>query len=348
LEAGVKLRRRLIPTNMQFVPGTNSVLDSSAGGWATYKEWIPALYGTYVFETDDWEAELGVRVEYVKIQYEVNPNHNTYKSAGYDYTQPFPSLRLAYKFDNNNKLSVFYNRRVDRPNEIDIRIFPKYDDAEIIKVGNPALRPQFTNSIEVGYKHSWPRGYLYTALYHRFANGTITRISTIVPGSKLIYAIFQNAGKSYNTGTEVIWSQKVSEVYSFNLNGNLYRNQIDSFSVINLYPRPHTFSAGRQTLISGNLKWNNTLRFGKSWDAQLTAIYWAPDIIPQGKTLARFSLDAGVKKLVQHGKGEIIFNATDLLNTMVVRKEITGMGFHYTSNDYYETQVIRLGYNLKF
>jgi len=50
------------------------------------------------------------------------------------------------------KFPFFSNRRVDRPNEVDIRIFPKYDDAEIIKVGNPALRPQFTNSIELGYK----------------------------------------------------------------------------------------------------------------------------------------------------------------------------------------------------
>jgi hypothetical protein len=50
---------------------------------------------------------------------------------------------LAYKINDANKISVFYNRRVDRPNEVDIRI-SKYDDAEIIKVGNPALRPQFT------------------------------------------------------------------------------------------------------------------------------------------------------------------------------------------------------------
>jgi outer membrane receptor protein involved in Fe transport len=64
---------------------------------------------------------------------------------------------------------------------VDIRIFPKYDDAEIIKVGNPGLRPQFTNSLEIGFKKSWSNGSLFGGLYHRFANGTITRISTIVP-----------------------------------------------------------------------------------------------------------------------------------------------------------------------
>ncbi|MBL7880275.1 MAG: TonB-dependent receptor [Chryseobacterium gambrini] len=348
LETGIKLRNRSIPTNMNFIPGANSVLDVNAGGWATYKELIPAAYANYIFETPKWEAELGVRLEYVKIQYDVNPNHPTYKSDSYNYTQPFPNLRLAYKLNDRNKFSIFYNRRVDRPNEVDIRIFPKYDDAEIIKVGNPELRPQFTNSVELGHKYNWDNGYLYSALYHRFANGTITRISSIVPESTLVYAVFQNAGKSYNSGLEMILNQKISKLYSFNINGNLYRNQIDAFTVTNLYPTPNYFSAEMQKAISGNVKFNNTFKFSNGFDAQLTAVYLAPDIIPQGKIGSRFSMDLGVKKSIQNGKGEIFFNATDLLNTMVIKKQIQGVGFHYTSDDYYETQVIRLGYSYKF
>ena len=348
IETGVKLRNRNIPTNMQFIPGVNSVLDTNAGGWATYKELIPAVYGNYIFENKKWEAELGLRLEYVKIQYDVNPNHNTYKSDGYNYTQPFPNARLAYKINDRNKISFFYNRRVDRPNEVDIRIFPKYDDAEIIKVGNPALRPQFTNSFELGYKTSWDKGYLYSAAYHRFADGTITRISSIAPNSNLIYAIFQNAGRSYNTGLEVVLTQEVAKWYSFNLNLNGYHNQINAFSVENKYPVPNTFSANKQEIISGNIKLNNTFHLPKNFDAQLTAIYLAPDIIPQGKIAQRFSLDFGIKKSLQKGKGELFLNATDILNTMIIKKEIQGQGFKYISTDYYETQVIRLGYNYKF
>ena len=35
-------------------------------------------------------------------------------------------------------------------------------------------------------------------------------------------------------------------------------------------------------------------------------------------------------------------------NTMIVKKEIQGEGFDYISSDYYETQVIRVGYSYKF
>lgn len=348
IEGGFKFRRRWIPTNMQFFPGLNSPIDSSAGGKATYKETIPALYGNYIFENEKYEAEIGLRIEYVDLQYDVNPNHNTYKSDGYNYTQPFPNVRLAYKINDHNKISLFYNWRVDRPNEVDIRIFPKYDDAEIIKVGNPALRPQFTNILEAGYKTNLSKGYLYSAIYHRFANGTITRIASSVPGSNLIYAIFQNADRSYNTGVEAVLSQDVSKSYSFNLGVNAYRNQIDAFTVQNKYPVANTFTAAQQKIFSGNVKLNNTIRLPKNTAAQITAIYLAKDIIPQGTIGDRFSLDLGVKKTIQNGNGEVFFNATDILNTMVVKKEIRGKDFEYVSSDYYETQVIRVGYNYKF
>jgi outer membrane receptor protein involved in Fe transport len=344
-EGGLKLRRRYIPTNMQFFPGLNSPLDPSAGGWANYNETIPALYGNYVFENRNFEVEAGLRGEYVDLRYTVNPNHNTYKSDGYTYTQPFPNVRVVYKVNENNKLSIFYNRRVDRPNEVDIRIFPKYDDAEIIKIGNPALRPQFTNSLEMGYKTNWKSGYFYSALYHKTTQGTITRIGTIVPGSTLVYNIFQNAGRSSNAGVELIWQQQVSPWFSFNTNASIYKNTIDGFTVENKYPVPTVYTAGKETLTSGNVKFNGVLKLRKQTEIQLSALYLAPDLIPQGIIGSRFSVDAGAKK--QFRKGDLFLNASDLFNTLRIKKEVTGNGFHYVSTDYYETQVIRLGYSHK-
>ncbi len=348
IEGGVKFRYRDIPTNMQFKPGFNSPLDTNAGGAATYTEIIPALYGNYVYESKKIEAEIGLRVEYVDLQYKVNPNHNTYKSDGYNYTQPFPNVRLAYKINDQNKISLFYNRRVDRPNEVDIRIFPKYDDAEIIKVGNPALRPQFTNAVELGYKTTMKKGYFYSALYHRSTKGTITRIATQVPPGTLIYTVFQNAGHSSNTGVEIVFQHDFSKAFSFNTNINLYQNIIDAFSVDNKYPVVSTYTAGKEKFTSGNIKINGVFHLAKQTDIQITSIYLAPDIIPQGKIGTRFSMDMGIKKQIQKNKGELFFNASDILNTLKIEKELNGNGFKLSSTDYYETQVFRVGYSYKF
>lgn len=348
VEAGIKFRWRDIPTNMQFKPGLNSPLDVNAGGEATYTEIIPAVYGNYVFESNKLEAELGLRIEYVDLQYKVNPNHNTYKSDGYSYTEPFPNLRLAYKINDHNKISLFYNRRVDRPNEVDIRIFPKYDDAEIIKVGNPALQPQFTNTYELGYKTNLKNGYFYAAIYHRRTQGTITRIATQVPPSTLIYTVFQNAGNSSNSGIELVLQQDFAAFCSVNINSTIYRNIIDAFTIENKYPVPSIYTSSKETFTSGNIKVNLLFHFAKQTDVQLTTIYLAPDIIPQGKIYSRFSVDAGVKRLTQKNKGELFVNVTDIFNTLRIKKYISGNGFQLTGTDYFETQVFRIGYNYKF
>lgn len=348
LEAGFKGRYRSIPVDMNFRPGQNSQIDSAAGGWATYRELIPALYGNYVFESERVELEGGVRLESVHLNYDVNPNHNTYKSDGYDYFRPFPNVRAAWKFDEFNKLTLFVNRRVDRPNEVDIRIFPKYDEPELIKVGNPALQPQYATSAELGFKTSWARGSFYAAAYHRLIDGTITRIATQVPGSVLLYNVFQNGGRSRSTGSEIVWQQTVSPKLSLTANASVYRKTADAFSVINQYPKPVPYSAPRQELTSGNVKVDAGLKLPREWQMQLTNIYLAPDLLPQGRIGSRSSLDVGLKKTVNRGKGEFVVNATDLLNTNQAERTIRGTDFTLVSTDYFETQVVRVGYSWKF
>ncbi len=88
--------------------------------------------------------------------------------------------------------------------------------------------------------------------------------------------------------------------------------------------------------------WNSTT------DLQLSSVYQAPDVVPQGKTYSRFSVDVGARKSIQNGKGECFINASDIANSLRIRREVNGDGFRYVANDYYETQVIRIGYNYKF
>jgi outer membrane receptor protein involved in Fe transport len=257
-------------------------------------------------------------------------------------------VRAAYKFDESNKLSLFFNRRVDRPNEVDIRIFPKYDEPELIKVGNPALRPQYSTSAELGFRRGWPGGSLYAAAFHRIVDGTITRIATQAPGSTLLYNVFQNGGRSRSTGSEVAWQQAVSPRLSLGANASAYRRVFDAFSVVNQYPVAIRYAGPRERLTSGSVKANAVVTLPRDWQAQVSNVYLAPDLLPQGRIGSRFSLDVGVKKAVQRGRGEIVVNATDLLNTNQARRTIRGTDFTVVSTDYLETQVVRVGYNWKF
>jgi len=217
-----------------------------------------------------------------------------------------------------------------------------------LKVGNPTLRPQFTNTMELGYRLQWNKGNIYASLYHKMINATITRIATAVPGSTILYNIFQNAGKSYNTGSEVVLQQEVTPWYSFNTSFAIYQNKINAFSITNQYPVPTTYNVGEEKITSGNAKLNNIFKLKGQTQIQLSGVYLAKDIIPQGTIGARFSVDLGVKKQIQKGKGELFLNGNDIFNTLRLDKRIVGNGFVLNSKDYLETQVFRLGYSYKF
>jgi hypothetical protein len=111
---------------------------------------------------------------------------------------------------------------------------------------------------------------------------------------------------------------------------------------------PVRYSAPRQQLTSGSAKVNAVFTLPGDWQTQLSNVYLAPDLLPQGRIGSRFSLDVGMKKGIQRGRGELVVNATDVLNTNHPRRTIRGTDFTFVGTDYLETQVVRVGYNWKF
>ena len=347
-EIGTKQRARNFPNDIYFKPGANTILDPTLSGSAEYREWISAVYGTYIYELKMFELEAGLRVEYANVDYLVDPNHSVYSSTGFDYVDPFPSVRATWLINDKSRISLFYNRRVDRPEEKELRTFPTYASPEILSMGNPNLQPQFTQSFELGYRKSWNGGYFYSAAYHRMSTNILTKIITEVPMSNRLAEVNQNADKGQNTGVELVLDQQLGSNLRLNANGNIYRNHIGAFTIVNAYPNNITYVGKKQNIITGNAKVNLTAKIWKDTELQLTGIYLAKDIIPQGKILARYSIDGGLTKKIQNGNGELFINASDILNTLVMRHEIEGTTFSLVSDDYYETQVVRVGYQYRF
>ena len=76
----------------------------------------------------------------------------------------------------------------------------------------------------------------------------------------------------------------------------------------------------------------------------------SPHIVAReaGIPLELEKVDLGTKKTIRNGRAEIVVNATDVLNTMRIRRTIRGTDFRFVSTDFLETQVIRVGYSWKF
>ena len=352
IELGSKVRIRRLPVEYTITPGNNSIIYPDMGTFSDWGENLYALYTNYLLEKEKYDIEAGLRAEHTDVFYDIDPANNYYQNNdAYNYFELFPSLRFTYKLNDHNRLSMFYNRRVDRPGEPELRIFPKYDDPELLKVGNPYLRPQFTDAMEVAHKYSWGTGSLFSALYHRMIKDQYMRIFSLDesnPDYDIVNKIYQNTGYATNTGIELLMSQDITKNWKLSASLNWYVNHIDHYTGTLLFPYVRPFSIEKSSDNAGDFKINNEIALPANWTLQLTGLYYSEKNIPQGKQLSRSSIDAGLKKIVWEGHAEFTLSASDIFNTFGLRQKIVGEGFSASYENYYETQIIRAGFKYKF
>lgn len=352
IELGAKARIRRLPADYTITKGTNSIIYPDLGDFSDWGENLYAGYVNYILEKENYYIEGGLRAEQTNVFYKVDPTNIYYADNDkYDYFELFPSVRFTCKMNQRNKISLFYNRRVDRPGEPELRIFPKYDDPELLKVGNPYLRPQFTDAVELAHKFSWDNGSLFSAVYHRMINDQYLRILSIDdsnPDYDIVSRIYQNTGNATNSGVELLFSQDISQSWKLSGSINWYQNNIIAYQGTLLFPFERTFSIASSSDLAGDFKISNEIMLPRDVTFQITGLYYSQKNIPQGKELGRSSIDVGIKKKLWDSKGELFLSASDIFNRFGIRQELVTEGLVTLYANYYETQIIRLGLKYKF
>lgn len=352
IELGTKYQRRRIPVTYDVVRGVNSIIYQGLGNISEWGEDVASVYGNLVHENVNYGIEGGFRLEQTDVYYALAAENIYYpKNDQYDYFKIYPNLRFSYNLTDSRKIAAYYTSRVDRPGEQEVRIFPKYDDPEILKVGNPYLRPQFTNSVELAYEQLWGNGSFIFSLYHRDIDDTFIRVFAIDssnPQYNIINRIYQNVGSSTNDGLELIFAQEVNDFWQFTSSVNWYTNQVEQNTTQLLFPVVRPFMVAASTDNTWNMNINNQFDLPYAMRMQLSLTYYAPKNYAQGEEAARSSLDFGLTKPVFTNQGEVVLSVTDLFNKFGIRQDIKGAGFSAVYENYYETQVVSLGlrYNL--
>ena len=141
-----------------------------------------------------------------------------------------------------------------------------YDSLNLSR-GNPDLKPEFTNSVELSYSKMFKnRDNFITSLYFKNTNDLITRFQTKESDTFLkkdvIVSTYINANRSYVTGLEVISKNKLTKWWDITANANLFTSKIDLID----QPDPDQF-------VSYFFKLNNSFRMFKVVTLQLSADY---------------------------------------------------------------------------
>tara|TARA_R110002167_G_scaffold58704_1_gene166099 strand:+ start:16304 stop:18715 length:2412 start_codon:yes stop_codon:yes gene_type:complete len=351
IETGAKYQRRWIPIGYDVVKGEDTIIYPGLGDWSEWGENIYSAYGNLVYENSRYGVEGGVRVEQTDVYYDL-PSENIYyaNSDSYDYFEVYPSVRLSYKLGDNSSIAAYYNKRVDRPGEPELRIFPKYDDPELLKVGNPYLRPQFTTSMELAFEQLWNSGSLIFSVYQRDITDPFIRVFDIDNSNAeydIVNRIYQNVGSATNNGTELIFSQELVEYWQLSGSLNWYENHVDHYETELLFPVVRPFTVEESTDDTWNFNLNNQFDLPYQIRMQLSYTYYAEKNFAQGVEAARSSIDLGLSKPILDNRGELVFSVTDLLNDFGIKQNIDGNGFNAVYENYYETQVISLGFTYR-
>ena len=352
LESGIKIQGRRIPVSYEVEQGAQSIIYPGLGDWSDWGEDIFAGYLNWIRETKKVDIEAGLRAEQTRVFYNLSPENIYYSGDdSYRYFNFYPNIRVTYRINDKNSLSGYINKRVDRPGEPELRVFPKYDDPELLKVGNPYLRPQFTNTFELAYKLRWGSGSFSFSGYYKSIKDPYTRVYSIDdsnPDYDIVNKIYQNVGSATNKGFELIYNQDIIKSWRLTFSTNLYNNIIDAYHGTLLFPYERPFSIDKTSDLSTDLKLNNQFSFDGGLQIHLTMVYYTPKNISQGTQYARSSVDLGVKKKLLNGKGEVSFSFTDIFNNFGIRQKIYGEGFTVDYENYYETQIINIGFRYKF
>ncbi|MCB2013839.1 MAG: TonB dependent receptor [Sphingobium sp.] len=351
IEIGTKVQWRWIPVTYLTQPGFMSIIYPGLGETSDWKENIYAGYVNLVRETRALTIEAGLRAEQTKVSYTLDPVNIYYpRNDSYDYFRLFPNVRLTTKLGSGTDISLFYNRRVDRPGEPELRVFPKYDDPELLKVGNPYLRPQFTTAYEASIQQDWDSLNASLALYHRRITDAYQRIYAIDETNttyNIINKIYANTGKASNTGAELIAHWKAAKDVKVNASLNAFRIHRDAAQITLLFPYVRSLTLPETSDFTWDGKLGVEAPLGKSTKAQLNGVYYAARDIAQGRQAARGSVDFSLTRTFDKERIKASLSATDIFNTFGTKTRVNGIGFDALYENYYETQAIMLSLELK-
>ncbi|MEX2591406.1 MAG: outer membrane beta-barrel family protein [Anditalea sp.] len=301
-----------------------------------YQENIHAIYGILGNKSNKFSYQGGLRAELTDVTTtlvkanEINPR---------DYINFFPSAHLTYSFTPENAFQLSYSRRVRRPFYNDLSPFVTFSDARNFFSGNPDLEPEFTNAYEMGHIKYFEKGSLFSTLYYRSTTDKIDRIRSVDEEGNS-RTITQNLISEKSMGAEFTSDYSVNDWWNMDLNVNFFYADIDGSNILEAY-KVNTYS--------WFARYSSRFNFSNGMEVQLRSNYEARQKTAQGVRKSLFYADLSASKDVFKGRGTLILNIMDVLNSRRNRYISEGPGF-YTVGDSQRTvrQVnLTLNYRIK-
>jgi outer membrane receptor protein involved in Fe transport len=284
-----------------------------------YNENVHAIYIQAGNKFGRFSIQGGLRGELSDIKIAQNDASNVPDSLLLEPSKPsenlyfnlFPTLHTTYEISTHHALQLSYSRRINRPHFWLLNPFYSYTDPRNIRSGNPNLKPEYTNSYELGYLLKHDIVNVYAGIYFRDTKGVIERVRVV----------------NDSTGITVQKPYNLSRRESYGLEANVEFNPAKWMTLsgdINYYLSRTNGTYEDEILQSDYYSWNTRLnaklRFDKLFDIQSIFRYRAPsESAQQGTRKAMYMLDFAISRDILNKKGTLTFNVRDVLNSRKFR-----------------------------
>jgi outer membrane receptor protein involved in Fe transport len=334
LETGFQsiMRKTNIDYYQNNLIGETWVKDEEFSNNFTYNEQIHSVYSTFSGKAKDLSFVAGLRLEQTYIDGEQTVNSEKIKL---DYFNLYPTLNFKYSLSENHGLQMSYGRRINRPTARQLNPFVDMSNPEVLRSGNPDLKPEYVNSIEAGYNGKWKKSNAGFTLFYNSITDLINAV-TVMDSEGISYMYPENISSGRNFGFELTYEQPLTKWWKLSGNGSFYRNIIksDTAEISN-------------SNFSYNARLNNLLTVDKKTSAQLVIMYTGPIIAISSKMEPQFSVDLAIKRDLMDNKLSLTGRITDIFNTL--KNSYTAWGTNFTADNWRkpETRVfyLSLAYN---
>jgi len=269
-------------------------------------EWnqkVLGLYATGAYEKEKWGIKAGLRLEQTNVNTLLT---NTNQSNERDYSNFFPTLHTSYKISDNFSLQAGYSKRIFRPRLWDLNPFFNIRNNFNIRVGNPNLQPEFTDSYELTSIYKIGKASLSSSLYHRYTTDVVERVSTFK--DNVTFYTPENIGTNSSIGFET--NGKYSPNTWLTLTGDFNFNYFD---------RAGTFE--NQVFDFTGSQWSSRLGskigFPTDIDLELTGNYRSGFETLQGEQTGFAFMDLGIRKKIFKGKAIVNLGVRDVFASRI-------------------------------
>jgi hypothetical protein len=323
---------------------TNSkVLDTLRSNRFQYDENINALYVNYNRGFKGFMIQAGVRAEHTDITGQSTGhkmqggNYVAYDSVfNRNYVDFFPSVAVTFNKNPKNQWGLSFSRRIDRPAYQDLNPFEfKMDEYTFMK-GNTNLRPQYTNSVGITNSYKYK---LNTRLNYSQVTDIFAQLIDTAEQSKTFMS-------KQNLATQDIVSLNISYPFTY----KKFSSFVNFNSSYSAYKAD--FGEGRKVdtdVFTYNVFAQNSLKFGKTWTAEVSGFYSSPSIWGGTmKSRAIGGMDMGLQKQVFKNKGTIKASMSDVLKTMRWKGVSDFAGQVMIASGRWESRQFKLNFSYRF